>query len=442
MKKFIVPLVTVAVVASIMFAGCVPGAAPPVTPPPVTPPPVTPPPVTPPPEAPEIPLSPSGTRVYSSKLANLNPFGENFAIKPDGTPYVFATTYIFVTVDPMAKWVANIHSLLKRGGAEYIDFDPNGDPQKQIAFVENLIAVRKPDALIMQSINEALLAPVTDQAAAAGIPTIAFDFDNYSENTVCTVYDHFRGDFGSNLLGEYFIELAERDNVHINVFEVWGDKSVDSSVARHEGFHSVVDARPDLITVMESGDLGWNSVELASTYVMDAFTAYPELNGTFQHGGGNAGSIEGLRAVDRLLPLGDPNHVYISTNDMDTSGVREMDNGFVDAFAQHGGWYVSDATVQVAFTHVVLGQPVPRYINLPLFVVTPDNIDTTYFFGALAAYPRMPLDPDLWPVLDFSPIGIEIPTEDMKATGYNPIAGYQDPTQAMYDAAVTQAELP
>ena len=49
MKKFIVPLLTVVVLVSIIFAGCVPGApeAPPVTPPPVTPPPVTPPPVEP-----------------------------------------------------------------------------------------------------------------------------------------------------------------------------------------------------------------------------------------------------------------------------------------------------------------------------------------------------------------------------------------------------------
>jgi len=49
MKKFLIPLVTVAMVVSIVFTGCVPGAAPPVTPPPVTPPvePVTPP-VTPP----------------------------------------------------------------------------------------------------------------------------------------------------------------------------------------------------------------------------------------------------------------------------------------------------------------------------------------------------------------------------------------------------------
>jgi len=53
MKKFIVPLLTVVVLVSMIFTGCVPGAAPPVTPPPVTPPPVTPP-VTPPPVTPPV----------------------------------------------------------------------------------------------------------------------------------------------------------------------------------------------------------------------------------------------------------------------------------------------------------------------------------------------------------------------------------------------------
>jgi len=361
-------------------------------------------------------------------------------VKPDGTPYVFATTYIFVTVDPMAKYVANMHSLITRAGGEYINFDPNGDPQKQINFIEDLVAVKKPDAIIMQAINEALLAPVTDKAWAAGIPTFAFDFDNFSEHTVSTVWDHFRGDFGSNLLGEYFLYLAERDNKQINVFEIWGDMSIDSSHARHEGFHSVVDLHPDLITVMESGDKGWNSVELASTYVMDAFTAHPELNGTYQHGGGNAGSIEGLRAIDRLLPFGDPDHVYISTNDNDTAGVMAMDEGLCDAFANHGGWHISDVVPKIAMTYVVLGQPVPRYVNLPLMVVTPENIDTRYFFGALPAYARMPIDPDLWPVLNYSTIGIETPTSDMKGTDYNPTANYKDPDQAMYDASIVDID--
>ena len=443
MKKFIVPLLTAVIVVSIVFAGCVPAVepAPPVTPP-VTPPgaPVIPPPVTPPPVAPEIPLSPAGMPIYLPELANLNPIGENFAVKPDGTPYMFATTYLWVTVDPMFNYVANMHSLIKRAGGYWVTYDPMGDAARQIAWVEDQIAVQKPDCILMQPCSEALLAPVVDKASDAGIPTIAWDFDIFADNTVSCVRDYFIGDYGSNLLGEYFIELAERTGEHIYVFEIWGDMAVESSQHRHQGFHAAVDAHPDLITVIESGDKGWWSVEAAADYVIDAFTAHPELNGTYQHGGGSAGSLEGLRAIGRLLPIGDPDHVYISTNDSDTLGAIEMDAGTVDAFANHGGWHLSDVAVKIAFTHVVLGQPVPRFVDLPLVVITPETIDTHYFFGALAAYPRMPKAHDLWPVLDYSVIGIETPTEAMKGTDYNPTANYRYPDQATYDECIVTPE--
>jgi len=334
----------------------------------------------------------------------------------------------------MYAWVSNLHSLIDRAGGEWITFDPEGDASKQIAWVEDLIAVRHPDCIIMQPCSEALLGPVIDRAyIEAGIPTIAFDFDIFADNTVSTVWDHFLGNYGSNLLGEYFIELAEKTGEHIYVFEVWGDMAVESSRQRHKSFHRAVDTRPDLITVMESADKGWWSVDITAGYVMDAFTSHPELNGIFQHGGGCAGSLEGLRAINRLLPIGHPNHVYISTNDSDTMGVQELDKGNVDAFANHGGWWVSDVTVKVALTYICLGQPVPRFVNLPLFVITPETIDSYWFAGALPAYARMPTDHDLWPVLDYSPIGIETPTEAMKGTGYNPTANYRDPTRDMYE---------
>ncbi|MCK4696897.1 MAG: sugar ABC transporter substrate-binding protein, partial [Dehalococcoidia bacterium] len=384
---------------------------------------------------PDIPLGPTGNPIYSTDVADLYPFGEDLLVKPDGTPYVFATTYIFVMVDPMAKYVGNMHNLIERAGGEFLTFDPNLDPQKQIAFVEDCAAVTKPDAILMQPMNEALLAPAADKAWAAGIPVFSWDFDLYSDHTVCTIHDHFRGDFGSNLIGEYLVNIAESEDKQINVFEIWGDMSVDSSHARHEGFHSAVDGHP-LITVTESGDLGWTSVELCSTYVMDAFTANPELNATYQHGGGCAGSIEGLRAIDLLLPIGDPNHVIIATNDSDSAGMLEMDNGFLDAFLNHGGWHISDVTPKIAMTYVCLGQPVPRFADLPLFVNTPDTVDNTYFFGACPAYPRMPQDFSLWPVLDYSTIGIETPTSAMKGTDYNPTANYASPTQATYDASI------
>jgi hypothetical protein len=77
-----------------------------------------------------------------------------------------------------------------------------------------------------------------------------------------------------------------------------------------------------------------------------------------------------------------------------------------------------------------------RYVDLPLFVIKPDNIDYVHFFGALRAYAKLPVDWDLWPVWDYSPIGIETPTEAMKGTDYNPTANYKECDKAAYEKAI------
>jgi hypothetical protein len=45
-----------------------------------------------------------------------------------------------------------------------------------------------------------------------------------------------------------------------------------------------------------------------------------------------------------------------------------------------------------------------------MVVITPDNSHTARQFGAPAAWPRLPHGTwDLWPVLDLSEIGVEMP---------------------------------
>jgi hypothetical protein len=95
--------------------------------------------------------------------------------------------------------------------------------------------------------------------------------------------------------------------------------------------------------------------------------------------------------------------------------VQALDDGQLDAFGSHGPRDLVDITVQLAFTKVVLGKSVPSDVPIPMTMITAENIDTLKFFGDLAAWPRMPQGQwDLWPVLDASEIGIEIPTEAMK----------------------------
>jgi len=74
--------------------------------------------------------------------------------------------------------------------------------------------------------------------------------------------------------------------------------------------------------------------------------------------------------------------------------------------------------VKNALHFVVLGQPVIKDIPVPMDIVTLDNIDSLTQFGCTPIYSKLPVawgdNWALWPVLDTSEIGVDIPTKAMR----------------------------
>jgi ABC-type sugar transport system substrate-binding protein len=358
----------------------------------------------------------------------LNPY-EGFAVKKDGTPYLIAHAPFFLGVDFMVNAEGITKSLVTRAGANYITFDPGMDAQKQIAYVEDLITLKHPDAIIMMPVDENMLAPVCEKAMAAGIDVYVWGFDLMTDvgkgrwTTVCRNWEKN----GSDLVGQYYVDYAEKTGQHLYIYELWGLRSQQLCIERHAGFRSVVDKCP-LITVMESPDCQWSD-EIAANLVTDAFTAHPELNALYCMGGGGTGAIQGLKTIGRLVPPGDPKHVLCAFNDCDTLTVQQLDAGTLDAFGAHQSWDLCDIVTKLAFWHTVLKQTIPGNVDAPMKVITHDNIDAKegLIFGA-PVYPRMPEGQwDKWPVLDtrkdVSPglvgpngesIGVDTPTKDIR----------------------------
>jgi len=390
MKKICIPLITVIVVVSIVLTGCIGAPAP---------------------EAP--PEEPSLYRPGCSPEElglELNPY-EGLAIKPDGTPYRVAFTPFFLGVDYMINAEGIIKSLITRAGAEYFMANCELDPERQISIVEDLIAAGQTDALIQIPVDEWLLTPVNEQAMAAGIPVFDWGIDLKSDAAyVTSVQRPDWGPGGSDVVGQFFVDIAEEKNIQINIFEVWCLHAMELNQFRHTGFHKPLDGHP-LITVMESSD-SEVSDEITADLVIDAFTSHPELNGLYCMGGGGTGGIRGLEAIGRLLPPDDPNHVWSSFNDTDTLTIETMDAGELDACGSHNPWDESATAVKCMLLNVVCGMPVPKKVYIPYMLVTSDNIDTLRILGA-PVYPRMPAGQwDLWPVLDTSlgvPPGIVTP---------------------------------
>jgi len=426
MKKFVIPLVTAIIVAILIFAGCAKPAPAPAPAP-----------------TPAEELRVKDLPEYQELIAKgtidpnllINPWGENFAVKPDGTPYTIAATYVLLRIDTCAQTEKMLTSYVERAGAKYIGFNADMDVQKQIGFIEDLIAVRHPDAIMIHAVNEAALGPVIDEAWDAGIPTINIDIECYAANRVAYVHHLMQGPGGSDAIGQYFVDKAEElgytaENP-LQVLEIWNLFEMENSHLRHEGFHTPIDKSP-LVTVLEGSECKATD-ELAAAIVMDNFTAHPELSGLYVQGGGGAGAVEGLAAVDRLVPRDDPNHVLVALNDVDTHVVEEIDAGRVDATGSHGLSDLADVGFHVTLNYLVLGLSPPQMdIVVPMYAVSADNIDTLQICG-VPVYPRLPTSRwDIWPPCDPSPTGslqlepghipweLEIPTlaKRMELMGY------------------------
>jgi len=419
MKKIIVSLVTSVIVVVVIFAGCAqpaPAPAPELAP-----------------ESVKTKDLPEYQDLITKGLVDpellINPY-EGLAIKPDGTPYKFAIAHAYSGAEVTRGWERMITSLTERAGAETTLNVADWDLDEQVGFIENTIAIGEADALFIFAVTEDALVPSVDKLVAAGIPVYAYDIDIPNPKITTYVHHDFDGDtgqpYGTNVVADYFVNAARDTGEHINLFEVWGSKSMETSHERHRGLHAVLDQYPDLVTVMESADSDWRN-EVTANLVIDAFTAHPELNACYHHGGGGTGAIEGLRSVGRLLPVGDPGRVLICNNDLDTAGVEAMDEEQMDACGTHGAWDFSDVLVKCCFWSLILGEPVPARIDLPMFLVTRENVDSFSVYGVPAAFPRLPGGEfDIWPVPDTSAdfpgldYGIETPTkaDRMEILGY------------------------
>jgi ABC-type sugar transport system substrate-binding protein len=163
---------------------------------------------------------------------------------------------------------------------------------------------------------------------------------------------------------------------------------------RSEGFHKVIDRYP-WITVIQSADTNW-AEEQTATITADMVMAHPEIVALFHHGCGGAGMVPGLESIGKLLPLDDPEHIIIASNDAEIAMWDAIREGRADTCSTHGGVEPTDVCLQVAMTNVILGQPVEKFYQCPFFMVDASNIDTIQI-GGVPPYPGLPRGRwDLW----------------------------------------------
>lgn len=347
---------------------------------------------------------------------------KGLAVKEDGTPYKVLDLRLWMGDDYQVVAHNIAKTQLESAGAEYTLVSAEFDASAQARMLEDAIATKAYDAVIMQPLDRQAMAVPVDKAAAAGIDVYIWvtpvpteksaGFAGYKADTL-----EANGEIGRELV-RLAKEAGATPEKPYQVLEIWGLRSIPLCVERHNGVLMGIGDYPS-IQLIESVDTG-GQPEPTTKAIQDAFARYPDIKAIYPQFGDASATIEGLRSVDRLAPKGDPKHVAVFLQDIDKAMLQPLRDGIFDGTVSNNPWHQMDVAIKQFFWHTVLKQPLedapgklPKNVLLPMPFLTGETIDTptAHLWGGTVAFPEMPLGKwDYWPVLNTTEIGLPTPT--------------------------------
>lgn len=355
-----------------------------------------------------------------------NPY-RGLAVKEDGTPYRVLDLRLWMGDDYQVVAHHLLKTQLEAAGAEYTLLSSEFDAPAQARMLEDAIATKAYDAVILHPLDPGGIASTVDKAEAAGIPVYNWVTPVKTDKT--TAFAGYKADTmdANGQIGAKFLELAKaagatKENPY-RVLEIWGFRSAPLCVERHNGLMMGI-GDSGIVEVIESVDTA-GAPEAQIKAIQDAFARYPDIKGIYPQFGDAGATIEALRSVGKLAPAGDPNHVTVILQDIDKAMLTPLRDGTFDGTVSNNPWHQVDVVLKQFLWHTVLKQPLvddgkglPRHVMLPMPFLTKETIDTdaAHMWGGTVTFTDMPLGKwEYWPVLDTSSIGLPTPTvEDRK----------------------------
>ena len=185
----------------------------------------------------------------------------------------------------------------------------NNDPAKQITDIHSLIQ-QGAQALIVNPVDSAAIAPALDFAASKNIPVVSVDVAPSSGKDFMTVRAN-NIDMGQNSC-KFIGDHASSGSGHIAILE--GDLASVNGKDRTDGCIQTIKANYPNLQVIEYATK-WDT----PTAVNDAKTAlstYPDLKGIYvEWSAPEDGILAAEQATGKFTPVGNPNHVVLVGND-------------------------------------------------------------------------------------------------------------------------------
>jgi ribose transport system substrate-binding protein len=202
----------------------------------------------------------------------------------------------------------------------------NNDSSRQAANIEDLINSGV-NIIIARALDSAAIGASIRAAKQAKVPFVTFDRASSGEKPTA----HVGGDSKdqAKVLGEEFERILKANNVKAKCIEVQGSLADINAVNRTNEFKKLDNANSN-ISIVARVPSEWNPERVLSG-LTDAFGAHKDANCLLL---ASDWAIDAVRSAaekfDKWHPTGQPKHVWIASNDLLTSAITAMENGYID----------------------------------------------------------------------------------------------------------------
>ncbi|RWO80529.1 substrate-binding domain-containing protein [Mesorhizobium sp.] len=281
----------------------------------------------------------------------------------------FADTFALVNINQQALFFNQINEGAQKAadaaGAKLVIFNANNVPSAQNDAIENYIT-QKVDGIILVAIDVNGVKPAMTAAKAAGIPVIAIDAQIPDGDNVAFIgVDNAKA--GEDI-GKFYADYVKSEMGGTAKIGIVGALNSFIQNQRLDGFKKAVTDSGLAITFLDTVD-GQNVQETAMSASENLMTANPDMTTLYA-----TGEPALLGAVSAVTSQGRTGDVKVFGWDLTKQVIQGIDDGWVVAVVQQDPAGEGKAAVE-ALVKLKKGETVEPIINIPVTIVTKDNVE-------------------------------------------------------------------
>jgi ribose transport system substrate-binding protein len=281
----------------------------------------------------------------------------------------FADTFALVNINQQALFFNQINEGAQKAadaaGAKLVIFNANNVPSAQNDAIENYIT-QKVDGIILVAIDVNGVKPAITAAKAAGIPVIAIDAQIPDGDNIAFIgVDNAKA--GEDI-GKFYADYVKSEMGGTAKIGIVGALNSFIQNQRLDGFKKAVTDSGLAITFLDTVD-GQNVQETAMSASENLMTANPDMTTLYA-----TGEPALLGAVSAVTSQGRTGDVKVFGWDLTKQVIQGIDDGWVVAVVQQDPAGEGKAAVE-ALVKLKKGETVEPIINIPVTIVTKDNVE-------------------------------------------------------------------